>query len=450
MSTPAPTAAELRNLIAQGPMSACQVMAVMVCVGLNMLDGFDVLVMAFTASGVSAEWQLSGTRLGWLLSSGLVGMAVGSLFLAPTADRFGRRAIILMSVAIVSVGMLLSGFATGFAELALLRALTGIGIGGILASATVLVAEYSSERLRNTASCLYTAGYSMGATSGGAIAAVLIAHFGWRAAFQFGGVMSLLMLPAVYWGLPESLDFLITQQPKNALALLNRLLRRMRRGAVTALPLTDTGAGRRESATLRRLWIPDLARSTGLIWIAFFFVMAGYYFVFGWTPRLLTTAGMSAQQGITSGVVLSLGGILGTVLFALLARGRDMRRLARNCLVAGTALTVTFAFTTTHLALALTTGIVLGGLANSAMAGLYALTPVLYPPHLRTTGMGWAIGIGRCGAILAPIATGLLVDQGWKPVQLYLAFAGTFLVAMLALSAMTTRRPVPALAREIA
>jgi benzoate transport len=441
------TDTDLKNLISQGPMSACQIIAVAVCVGLNMLDGYDVLVMAFTASGVSADWKLSGSRLGLLLSAGLVGMAAGSLFLAPRADRLGRRAIILGSVAIVSAGMLLSGLSSSFAELALLRAVTGIGIGGILASATVLVAEYSSERWRNTASCLYTAGYSLGATAGGAVAALLIARYGWRSAFLFGGAVSLLMLPAVYFGLAESLDFIVTKRPTGALELLNRLLGRMHRGPVAALPALDASSGQ-HAASVRTLWTPEFAKSTGLIWITFFFMMAGYYFVYGWTPRLLTAAGMSAQQGITSGVMLSLGGILGTVLFAFVARGRNIQLLTRACLIAGGALVAVFAFTTTSLALALTIGILMGGMANSAMAGLYALTPVLYPPSLRTTGMGWAIGIGRTGAILAPLVTGVLVDQGWKPLQLYLLFAATFLIAMGSLTAISAGGSLPALARE--
>jgi MFS family permease len=97
-----------------------------------------------------------------------------------------------------------------------------------------------------------------------------------------------------------------------------------------------------------------------------------------------------------------------------------------------------FAISTTHLALALVTGVLLGGLTTGAMAGFYALTPTLYQADVRTTGMGWAIGIGRFGAILSPIATGILVDHGWHPMQLYLAFTSSFLIAMLALAGIST------------
>jgi benzoate transport len=405
-------------------MRAHQIAAIAVCVGLNMLDGFDVLVMSFTAAGVSAEWKLSGAELGMLLSAGLVGMALGSLFLAPRADRFGRRAIVLASVLIVSVGMLLSGMARSYVELGALRVLAGVGIGGILANATVLVAEHASSTWRNTASYLYTSGYSIGGTLGGAVAALLIARFGWRSAFEFGAVASFAMLPIAYWRLPESL----------------RKVEAAPVATAARAPSAETAA----RGSIRRLFAPELARSTSLIWSAFFFMMAGYYFVFSWTPKLLTASGLTAQQGITSGVLLSLGGIFGTVIFAFIARVIEVRRLITFCLIVASALMGVFALST-HLPLVgLMTGVALGAMSTSAMAGFYALTPALYIPELRATGMGWGIGIGRIGAILAPLATGALVDRGWHSVELYSVFAGTFLIAALALGSM-----VPGVGRSL-
>jgi benzoate transport len=426
-------------------MSAHQLAAIAVCVGLNMLDGFDVLVMSFTASGVSAEWKLTGSQLGLLFSAGLLGMAAGSMFLAPRADRFGRRNIVMASVLIVSFGMLFSGFSRSYVQLGILRAATGVGIGGILANATVLVAEYSSDRWRSTASYLYTSGYSIGATLGGAVAAILIARFGWRAAFEFGAAASIIMLPVTYWGLPESLEFLITRQPPRSLRKLNRLLTKMRQATITALPQPEAGLLAPSTASIRRLLSPPLARSTVLLWIAFFFTMGGYYFVFSWTPKLLASGGLTVQQGINSGVLLSLGGIVGTVVFAFIARMIESRRLASFCLLASAVLMGLFAIAETNMPVALIVGVALGGMSTSAMAGFYALTPTLYDANLRSSGMGWGIGVGRIGAILAPLATGVLVDRGWHSSQLFCLFAGTFLLAGIALAAM-----VPAVGRGLA
>jgi predicted MFS family arabinose efflux permease len=210
----------------------------------------------------------------------------------------------------------------------------------------------------------------------------------------------------------------------------------MHHAPVEDLPHREASQGVPPRSSVRRLFAPDLARSTGLIWIAFFFMMGGYYFVFSWTPKLLTSSGLTAQQGIASGVLLSLGGIFGTVLFAFIARVIEVRRLIAFCLVVASILMGVFALTTHEVFVGLLAGVALGAMSTSAMAGFYALTPALYVPNLRTTGMGWGIGIGRIGAILAPLATGLLIDRGWHSVQLYWIFAGTFLIAALALGAM--------------
>ena len=436
--SPLPRPHDVRRLVAAGTMSAHQIIAITVCMCLNMLDGFDVLVMSFTAPSISHEWKLSGSQLGFLFSAALIGMACGSLFLAPRADRFGRRAIVISSVSIVSVGMLASAFVGSYGLLAVLRAVTGIGIGGILASATVLVSEYASDRWRSTASFLFTTGYSLGGTLGGAVAAILIHRFGWRSAFEFGAAASCLMLPVSYWGLPESVDFLITKQPANALYELNRLLSKMRHPTLAALPQRDPFMSSPGSRSLTRLLAPPLRRPTLLVWTAFFFLMGAYYFVFNWTPKLLTSSGLSVEQGINSGVLLSLGGIAGTVFFAFVNRVIDVRRVTLGCLLASAALMAAFALSLKDLPVALLVGIALGGVATSAMAGLYAITPTLYAADLRTAGMGWGIGMGRFGAILAPLATGILVDHAWRPVQLFCLFAGVCLLAWLALAGMSS------------
>jgi MFS family permease len=186
------------------------------------------------------------------------------------------------------------------------------------------------------------------------------------------------------------------------------------------------------------LLAPPLRRPTLLVWTAFFFLMGAYYFVFNWTPKLLTSSGLSVEQGINSGVLLSLGGIAGTVFFAFVNRVIDVRRVTLGCLLASAALMAAFALSLKDLPVALLVGIALGGVATSAMAGLYAITPTLYAADLRTAGMGWGIGMGRFGAILAPLATGILVDHAWRPVQLFCLFAGVCLLAWLALAGMSS------------
>jgi benzoate transport len=440
MTNPGEPRLEIQQALDEGAMSPFQVLAIALCVALNMLDGFDVLAMAFTASEVAREWQLSGAGLGMLLSAGLFGMAGGSLFVAPWADRFGRRAVILLCLATITLGMLLSALSHAPRELAALRVLTGIGIGGILASLNVITSEYSSRRWRSTAISLQVTGYPLGATLGGAVAAFLITSYGWRSAFLFGAVCSALMVPLVMVGLPESLDFLLARRPADALPRLNDLLRRMRRPELKELPPPPAEVPANE-IPLGLLFSGGAARDTLLIWSAFFLVMFSFYFTTSWTPRLLVTAGLSTRQGITGGVLLNLGGIVGGSLFAFLARQVRLKPLACLSFVFTAAAMLLFGFLASSLTgpdaaeatlrTAFPIAFAIGACLFGSMVGLYAITPLLYPAAIRTTGMGWAIGIGRLGAILAPVTAGLLVDSGWATAHLYYVFAAPLLAAVV-------------------
>ena len=425
----------IRQAIDDGAMSRFQALAIALCVALNMLDGFDVLAMAFTASEVAREWSLSGASLGVLLSAGLFGMAGGSLFVAPSADRIGRRAVTLSCLCVITLGMLGSAFARAPAQLTALRVLTGIGVGGILASLNVITSEFSSARWRTTAISLQVTGYPIGATIGGTIAAFLIARYGWRSAFLLGAISSGLMIPVVMRTLPESLDFLLSRRPPDALPRLNELLRRMGRSEVSELPefRADAQAGRNP---VSRLFDGPQARSTPLIWAAFFLLMFSFYFITSWTPKLLVAAGLSTSQGITGGVLLNLGGIAGGSLFGTLAARLPLKRLASLYLGSTAVSMLLFGAFATDLRAAFPIALAIGVFLFGSMVGLYATTPLLYPAAIRTTGMGWAIGIGRIGAILAPICAGLLVDAGWGSTQLYFAFAAPLVLAVLAVQAL--------------
>jgi benzoate transport len=422
----------LRDSLHEGPMSLFQWFAVAVCVLLNMLDGYDVLVMAFTGKAVSTEWGLNGAQLGLLLSAGLVGMAIGSMLLAPWADRIGRRPMILLCLGIAAVGMILSAVSGSPVQLGLLRVFTGIGIGGILASSNVIGTEYASNRWRGLAVSLNSTGYALGATLGGLIAVALIGSFGWRSVFLFGGVATLLTIPLVWACLPESVDFLLTRRPARALERVNAVARRIGRPPLDELP-APTAAPARAHGTFAQLLAPERRRATLLLWASFLLVMAGFYFVTSWTPTLLVKAGLSASQGLTGGTLLNLGGIFGAALLGLLAARFALRSVLIAYLVVTGALLALFIPATSALAVAFILAAVIGVFVNGCVAGLYALTAVTYDPGVRATGVGTAIGIGRIGAILSPTVAGGLLDVGWTPESLYITVGVVFLVTALLL-----------------
>jgi benzoate transport len=421
---------EIKDVINKRPMTGFQVAAVAICVLLNMLDGFDVLVVAFTAAEISREWALNATQVGALLSAGLVGMSLGSIVVAPLADVWGRRAVVLIALALVTAGMLVSALSRSMYELAALRVITGLGIGGMLASLTVITSEYSSDKHRNLCVSLYSTGYPVGAVLGGSLAAFLIAEHGWRAVYAAGGVVSLLMIPVVLARMPESLDFLLARRKPDSLAKVNRLLRALGHAERSELPAPARASA--QTAGLSQLFRAPLGRETLLIWTAFFLHMLCFYFVVSWTPKLLVAAGLSPSQGISGGVVLSLGGIVGGLALGFASSRWRLNVVTGGFMLLAVLAMVLFGLFAGHLNTALPLAFGVGFFIYGAMMGIYALTPQLYPALLRATGMGFAIGMGRVGGILSPIIAGVLLDAGVRPERVFFVFAAPLLLALSA------------------
>lgn len=432
---------DLRVRINTSKMSPYQWAIIGMCVLLNALDGFDVLAMAFTANGVTKEFGLTGSELGVLLSAGLIGMAIGSLCLAPLADIIGRRPMILVSVGAAGAGMLLAAMAGSMMQLGIWRFLTGLGVGCILACTNVIASEYSSKQRRGLSISIYTAGYSIGATIGGAAAVYLQSQYGWRSVFVFGGISTLSILVLLLFLLPESVDFLVTKRPRNVLDRLNRIARKTGHPEVTNLQDVEASS-KKKTNPISDLLSPANRRSTLLLWLAFFTTMFGFYFVNSWTPRLLVTAGMTESQGITGGLMLTLGGIFGAVLYGVLATKWNSKIVLVVFTVLSAIMMVVFISSASVFMLALGAGILVGMLINGCIAGLYTLAPSLYPASVRSTGVGWGIGIGRIGAIIAPLITGALLDASWSAVQLYLAVGVVVLISAVAVGMIRSKEPI--------
>jgi benzoate transport len=444
MSTPAP-GDDLRSLMDRGPMSGHQWGAVALCVLLNVVDGFDILVMAFTANGVTREWGLTGSELGLLLSSGLVGMALGTLFLAPWADRIGRRPTVLACLALVAAGMVAASVSQSPLQLGVMRVLTGLGMGGIIVCANVVAGEFASRRWRGLAVGLNTTGYAFGAAMGGVVAVALQGAYSWRAVFVFGAIMTAVTFVAVLLRMPESPDFLLTSSRPSAPERLARLATRMGfdRGSVDRTPPRPAGtaprSGRRGAVTGAN------RRSTVVMCAAFFLTMFGYYFVQSWTPRLLVLGGLSESQANLGGTLLNAGGMAGAVVMGLLASRFAVKTLLVAFQCAAAVLLCAFALLTGNLGMAFVIACVIGLVVNGCMAGMYTLCTALFSADIRATAVGMAITVGRVGAIVAPTVVGGLVDLSWSIGALYALMSVAFVGAAAALSRARPAedRPVP-------
>lgn len=424
----------LRDAIDRRPMVFYQWLIIALCTFLNALDGYDVLAMAFTANSVTQEFDLSGSELGFLLSAGLVGMALGSLGLSPLADRYGRRPVLILALVVNATGLFLSATANSAWELGLWRVVTGLGVGGILASAAVLTSEYSNRARRGMTVSIFTAGYGVGATLGGLAATQLITTFGWRSVFLLGGLLTILAIALVVALLPESIDYLSTGKDPKSLVKLDQAAKRLRiTGEFGAQAQREIGAAVASTTRSETVFSPRYRTQSILLWIAFFVIMFGFYFANTWTPRLLVESGMSEQQGIVGGLLLTLGGTFGSLLYGLLTTKFSEKAVLIAFVVLCSGCLVVFITTTSIAFVAFASGVVVGMLVNGCIAGMYTLAPIAYEPHLRTMGVGWGIGVGRAGAILAPITVGALLDLGWSPLHLYVAVALVMLTSTVAL-----------------
>ncbi|MCU4569342.1 MFS transporter [Acinetobacter ursingii] len=414
--------------INQNQMSRYQWFVITICLCLNIIDGFDVMVMAFTAPSVAAEWSLSGAQIGLLLSSGLFGMAAGSIFLAPLADRIGRRLLILICLVIAGLSMIACAFVHSHSLLAALRFITGIGVGGILASSNVLASEYANARWRSLAVSLMSTGYGIGATLGGILSLVLIEHLGWRSIFLVGGLTTMLMLLMSMWLLPESLDYLFAKKPKQALETVNTVMQRMELNPLSALPHYEKNQNK--GGEVAKLFHGQLGFQTFCLWGAFFMVMFGFYFVMSWTPKILISMGMSPDQSVSTGILISIGGIFGAAIIGLLASRMKIFHALSLFLGLTAACIFLFVAVSSQVGIALIVGLLLGTLINGCVAGLYSISPTIYSADIRSRGVGYAIGFGRIGAILSPTVAGIFLDQGVAPATLYAYYGIVFILAI--------------------
>ena len=420
----------VQDRINNTPMSGFQVLTVTVCLAINMLDGYDVLVMSFTAPFVASDWVLSQTVTGWLLSASPIGMAFGSLFLAPLADLYGRRRMTLLSLTAVTAGMLASAMAADYPQLIALRFFTGLGIGAMLASLTVVVSEYSSDRRRTLALIILQAGFPAGAMVWGIVAAPIILGYGWRWAFVFGGVLSGLMIPVAMAALPESLDYLLTSRPPDALEKVNRTLKRM--GKTVVKELGKVSQARPARAELNRLFRHGRARNTLLIWVCFFCTLLVFYFFMSWTPKLLIDAGLSEGAGLSGGILLNGGAIFGGIVLGLMASRVRLNWLQSGYALIGGLFMIAFGAYAGELYTALALAFLVGLFGTGCIMGAYAAVPQMYPAEVRTTGTGVAIGVGRWGGVAAPTVAGVLLDAGWTGPDLYFIFAVPLFMAAAA------------------
>lgn len=408
-----------KSLIDNRPLTGLQYATILVCFVMNMLDGMDVLVISYTAPAIASTWEVGPEALGIVFSSGLFGMTFGALFLAPYADKIGRKRMILISALLMGISIFLTAFADSVGQLMVYRFISGLGIGSMLASTAALASEYTPHKTRDFWVSFVISGYPVGAVLSGIVAARVVPEYGWPRMYQIAGVASFITLPLILFFLSESLDFYLRKHPKNALEKANKILARMGLQSLDTLP---PRAEKQVAIPVRSLLHSDYRIPTFQLWFALFLAFATLYFLTSWIPKLATNAGLSMELAIYAGTVFNVGAIFGITLQGYFSSRFGLKRTIGVFLIATAILMAAFRFFVGSDILLLVFGL-LGFGIQGGFVGLYAVAARMYPTEFRTMGVGWSIGIGRLGGIIGPAVGGLLIGMGLSMSTNFLVYA---------------------------
>ena len=422
-----------RDLILNSPMSRMQVAVVAITVGLNALDGFDVLSISIAAGSIRDSLGIDASLTGLLLSMELIGMALGSIFLGKYADIVGRRPMMLGCLVAMTLGMfmvttdpgILAGLLYpivtavpwfGFPDwpvelvhISIWRIITGLGIGGMLASINAVVAEYSNSKKKHMNVALMSIGYPVGASTGGFIAAELLESYTWESVFLLGFGMTLVLIPIVYFFVPETVAWQVRNQKPGTLEKVNSTLQKMGHKPVDALP--DVAKELAETSH-SSIFNPQLLRTTVIVTAAYFFHIMTFYFILKWTGVIVEDRGFVASEASRVLSWINVGGATGGALLGVLTLRYDLRSLTIGSMIMSTIMVAIYGSVGSDLVQMTLICIACGFFINAAINGMYAIFAHAYPTQVRAAGTGFAIGVGRGGSILAPIAAGFMFTGG--------------------------------------
>lgn len=419
------------EIIDRRPLSRFQIWTIALCGVVLILDGFDAQIAGTLAPAISENLKISLKSFGPILTASLFGLMIAAMAVGPIADRWGRKWPVIISTITFGVFALLTGRATSLNQLLMSRFLTGLGLGGAMPNVVALAAEYSPNRFLRTFVSMLFAGMPLGGVFCGLISSALLPRWGWRPVFYIGGLLpfalSLLLIPI----LPESVRFLIVR--RKSAEKISAIMRRISPDLAAANLSTDIGQDvHHVGFSVKHLFTEHRAAGTLLLWVQFFMNLLLLYFNISWLPGLLRQAGMSVHAGVLAISLFSFGGAIGC-----LVQGPIIRKFGAHVLLlaefASSALFIwMMSLAAGTFSLVVPAAFVLGFCVTGAQGGINALAAGFYPTSIRSTGVGWALGVGRIGSIVGPLLAGMMLLRGWTPQQVFRAGAVPALCAAVA------------------
>jgi AAHS family 4-hydroxybenzoate transporter-like MFS transporter len=417
----------IEDFIDSHPLSPRQLLIAALCFVTVLFDGFDSILIGYVAPAIRQEWSLGHAQLGPLFGSGVAGLMIGAIAIGPFADRFGRKAILIGSVALFGVLTLASAAAPSLLVLIVLRFLTGLGLGGAMPSAITVTSEYCPRRYHALIVTTMFCGFTGGAAISGIGAAWLVSDFGWRSVFFVGGLLPIVLLPMLYFGLLESVRFLALKRDATAriAAILGKIAPSENLQGASFIFPNETLV----RFPVARLFAGDVRAGTFLIWIVYFANLLVLLFLNSWLPTLLLTTGVTLLHASALTSTFQIGGTLGAIgIGYLMDRMNACYVLAASFVVGGIALLGIGdmgLFSVALIPVLFLIGVGTGG----AQTGAHAVTTSFYPTASRATGMSWALGIGRIGSIVGSMSGGYMMAGHWNTATMFNVMSVVLLIA---------------------
>ncbi len=422
MSRPEPATAlvDVFELIDSRGLGGRQILTIVLCGLVALLDGLDLQAIGLAAPIMSGALHIPRETFGTVFSAALAGLAIGSFALGPVADRIGRKWVLVGATLCFGVFTLMTATVTGLGELLVYRFLAGLGLGGAMPSFISLTSEYCPRRMRATVVSLIWAGFPLGGVVGGLIGSWIIPAYGWPSIFVFGGTVPIAVSLLLIVLLPESVGFLLASGAPAARvsAALSRILPP---GTVPPGTRFVHPAARATGVPLAQLFQSGRAPGTALLWVAFFSAFLVLVTHSAWSPILLRGEGMDIATIALTMATFNFGSVIGSGAAGwLVLRLGAMAVLPVTCVLAGVSYAAIgyAAPDQTEVVLAQAAfGLTLG----CASSGLIALAAIYYPTAIRSTGVGWSMGMGRFGSFVGPLAVGALVAARWNVPSVFAA-----------------------------
>jgi len=419
-----PAATDTLNVtrfIDDGPLTRFQIATIVGCALVNLFDGIDTQSIGVAAPFIAEGLGINIASFGPIFSAALVGATLGAASFGPLADRFGRKTLLVVAAVFIGVFTILTALAGSVPMLVIFRILAGLGLGGATPCVISMTSEYAPARLRAALVTLMWSSFPLGGMIGGFLNTYLIVHIGWRAIFYIGGVAPLVIAVVLFFYLPESIKFLLTR--RNDSDAVRRIVARFRTQPVDAASTFVVEEQRLPGATIRHLFTEGRALGTLLLWVPFFTGFGVLTVVTLWTPSLLRLNGIPAAATAFVIAFNGLGAFIGQSTAGRLMERFGILPVLFPAFLLGTAATVLLGYGASSVALA-ATGIGLVGLfMGLGTAGAIALSAMIYPTPIRSTGVGWGMAMGRFGQIVGPLIAGALLAAGWKADRIMVVIA---------------------------